>query len=241
MRQGLRMLAVGAVLLTFPAIAFAQDRGTVTGTVVDQATQRPLAGAQITVGGTTLGTITNQQGRFLIPNVPAGPREVRAMLIGYRGASQTVDVTAGGSVTVEFQLAQSAVALDEVVVTGTAGRQERRAQSAVIASVDAASVVETAPVASVTDLLQGRVTGVSITQSSGTSGTAQRIRLRGQASINLSNEPIVFIDGVRADSRQTQLYAVGGQVGSRLNDINPEDYREHRDRQRPRRSHALRC
>ncbi|CAN5613160.1 SusC/RagA family TonB-linked outer membrane protein [soil metagenome] len=217
------LLAVCCAVAMLPSALMAQDRGSVTGQVTEQMTQRPLAGVQVSVAGTQLGTITNAQGRFLIPNVPAGAREVRASLIGYGVQTQPVAVAAGQTATVQFSMMQVAVALDEVVVTGTAGRQERRAQAAVVANINAATVVETAPVTNVSEILAARTTGLSVTGNSGTSGTAQEIRIRGAASLSLSNEPIVFIDGVRADSRATQLYGVGGQQGSRLNDIRPED------------------
>jgi TonB-dependent starch-binding outer membrane protein SusC len=155
--------------------------------------------------------------------VPAGAREVRVQLIGYGTQTQAVTVAAGETAAVEIALAQTAVALDEVVVTGTAGRQERRAQAAVVATVPAATIVETSPISTVSDILQARTPGVSMIQMSGTSGTAQHIRIRGAASLTLSNEPLIFIDGVRMDSRIQETFWVGGQLSSRLNDIRPED------------------
>src|SRR5690625_1125989 len=142
--------------------------------------------------------------------------------IGYR--SQEVSVTlAPGVHRRDIVIQEEAVVLDEIVVTGTAGRQQRKAQSALIESVDASRVAQSAPIASVSNLLQSRVPGVSVQQTSGTSGTAQTIRIRGAASISLSNEPIVIIDGVRADSRNRQLVNAGGQSGSRLNDLRPDE------------------
>ncbi len=210
------------VLLASPGLAEAQQ-GVVTGQVVDARSGQPVASAQVSVVGTQLGTLTDREGNFRIPNVTAGEQQIRATFIGYRSTTQTANVVAGQTATVNFRLEQSAIALDEVLVTGTAGRQERRAQAASVSSLDVAAITEVAPVTSVTNILQGRTTGVSITQTSGTAGTGQRIRLRGPASINLSNEPIVIVDGVRLDSRVSQIYGVGGQVSSRLNDIAPED------------------
>lgn len=215
-------LAALGVLLASPGMAEAQQ-GIVTGQVVDARSGQPVASAQVSVVGTQLGTLTDREGNFRIPNVTAGEQQIRATFIGYRTSTQTVSVVAGQSASVNFRLEQSAIALDEVLVTGTAGRQERRAQAASVSSIDVSAITEIAPVTSVTNILQGRTTGVSITQTSGSAGTGQRIRLRGAASINLSNEPIVIVDGVRLDSRISQIYGVGGQVSSRLNDIAPED------------------
>jgi TonB-linked SusC/RagA family outer membrane protein len=75
----------------------------------------------------------------------------------------------------------------------------------------------------VATLLQSRVPGLHIAEGSGSVGSAPRIRIRGVASMSLSNEPLVFIDGIRADGRRNQIYGVSGQEGSRLNDIAPED------------------
>jgi TonB-dependent starch-binding outer membrane protein SusC len=215
-------VAALGVLLAAPGMAQAQQ-GVVAGQVVDGRTGAPIASAQVSVVGTQIGTLTDREGNFRIANVPAGAQQVRATFIGYRTSTLDVQVIVGQTATVNFQLSESAVALDELIVTGTAGRQERRAQAASVATLDVAALTETAPITSVANILQGRTTGVSITTSSGTAGSTQRIRLRGSASLNLSNEPIVIIDGIRADSRTSQIYGVGGQAGSRLNDINPDD------------------
>jgi TonB-dependent starch-binding outer membrane protein SusC len=225
-RTGLIRGLVSALMLALfvwaPSVAAAQE-GAVEGTVTDARTGQVIGSAQVSIVGTQRGTLSGSQGQYRIPNVTPGEVEVRATFIGYRTATQTVTVGTGETVTLNFQLAQSAVALDEILVTGTAGRQDRRAQAASVSSIDAASITDRAPVTSVSNLLQARTSGVSISASSGTSGATQRIRLRGSASIELSNEPIVIIDGIRMDSRQNQLFGVGGQQQSRLNDINPED------------------
>src|SRR6056297_341842 len=86
-------LALLAFLIA-PSLAAAQT-GTVQGQVVDASTGQPLPSAQVTVEGTGLGGLTNQQGRFLVLNVPAGQQTVRALLIGYSPEQATVNVTAG--------------------------------------------------------------------------------------------------------------------------------------------------
>jgi TonB-dependent starch-binding outer membrane protein SusC len=219
-------MMIGAFALMFftvPSVAFAQERGSVRGTVVEAATQRPLAGVQVTVVGTQLGTSTNAEGRFLIGGVPTGTQQIRIRSIGYGADTKTVNVVSGAVASVDFTLNIAAVALDELVVTGTAGQARRREQAAVIATVDAASLVQVAPISTVGNLLTGRTPGVSVSHHSGSSGTAQRIRLRGSASINLSNEPLIFVDGVRFNGNVQQVWFAGGQAGSRLNDINPAD------------------
>ena len=224
MRTLFRCATLVVALLALPAALSAQQqRGMITGQVVDEASRQPLPEVSIFVVGTTLGARTNAEGRFTIANVPVGAHDLRANRIGYAARTQRVTVAAGTPVTANFSLAASAVALDEIVVTGTAGAVERRAQSAVVATVDAAQVVERSAVASVQDVLASRIPGVTVSQSSGSSGSSQRIRIRGASSISLSNEPLVFIDGVRANSASTGLVFTGGQTNSRLFDLNPDE------------------
>ena len=124
--------------LVLPSEGIAQERATLTGQVQDDATNEPLSNVQIFVQGTSLGTLTNAQGRYTLVNVPTGTQVVRANRLGYSAGSQQVTIAAGVTSTVDFRLSPSAVALDEIVVTGTAGAVQRRAQPAVVASVDAA-------------------------------------------------------------------------------------------------------
>src|SRR5690606_2190728 len=201
----------------------AQERGTVAGTVTDQTTNAPIAGVQISITGTQLGTITNNEGRFLIVNVPVGTREVRATSIGYSAGLASVEVRPGETTTVDFSLETSAVALEEIVVTGTVGAVQRREQPAVVATINAAQQTERGTSTNVTDLLTARVPGMSGASSSGTTGTAQQIRIRGASSITLSNGPLVFIDGVKASNRTLTDINIGGQGVSQLFDLNPED------------------
>jgi TonB-dependent starch-binding outer membrane protein SusC len=216
-------IAMLFAMALIPAAASAQARGTVTGSVVDAATQRPLSGAQITIAGTQLGTLTNQQGRFLIPNVPVGPQQVRAVLIGFGQATQPVTVVEGETATVNLQLRETAVALEGVIVTATGETQRRREIGNAVTniSVDPAQL---AAVSNMGELLQARAPGVTVQQSSGTTGTGTRVRIRGSNSISLNNEPLIIIDGVRVNNSPTShSIGGGGQAPSRMNDINPDD------------------
>jgi TonB-linked SusC/RagA family outer membrane protein len=227
-RSALLLLA----FLAAPA-ALAAQRATIVGLVIEAGSRQPIPNAQLQITGTQLGGATNDRGRYLIPNLTPGTITIRVTRIGFSPQSRTITAAAGDTVHADFQLTIATVQLDQVVVTGTAGTQVRRAQAAVIADIDAADVVKTAPVTSVAEVLQSRVPGVSVQRNDGTSGTGQTIRIRGASSINLSNEPLIFIDGIRADSRSSSPgnnrgggcsgCDIGGQATSRLNDIPPED------------------
>lgn len=212
-----------AGMTVFASPVEAQEAGTIQGTVTDARTGTNLSSAQISVVGTQRGTLSAEDGSYRIPNLTPGEIEVRATFLGFATSTQALTLQAGETATVNLQLSPSVLSLDELLVTGTAGRQERRAQAASVASLDAASLTEVAPVTTVGNLLQARTAGVSVTTASGTAGSTQRIRLRGSASVNLSNDPLVFIDGILMDSRQNELFDAGGQAASRLNDLNPND------------------
>lgn len=220
-RRLLFALATGVLLA--PASLFAQSV-ILTGVVRSDA-QAIIPGALVTIPALNLSQVTNDlaQYRLVIPDAQVGQAVViQVRSIGFASAEATVTLRAGTN-TRNFTLVTRAIQLDQVVVSGTAGRQEVRAQGAVVAHIDAEKIVETAPVTSVANLLQSRTPGLVMRNESGTNGTASTIRIRGASSITLSNDPLVFIDGIRVDGGAQQIYGLGGQSGSRLNDVNVND------------------
>lgn len=210
------------VLFILPRVVAAQ--GNVLVGTVRTPTLAPVPGALVSVASLGIQGLTNQVGAFRLPLPPevAGRRDtVRARAIGFNPQAVPLTLTAGTN-RLDLTLIEQAVALDEIVVTGTAGSQERRAQGADVTVVDAARLVPLLPIATVPDVLQGRVAGLNLTPSSGSSGEGQRILIRGASTVSLSNEPLVFVDGVRADSRN-ESNSNGGQVLSRLFDLLPDD------------------
>ena len=212
---------VAVLMFAFPPALLAQA-GSIIGNVTDGTTRQPIAQVRIVVPGTALETQTNATGAYRLTNVPAGRQTVRLFRLGYKAIADTVVLQSGETVTLNFQMTPSLVKLSEVVVTGTAGNQERRAQSAQVASLNASEIVKTAPVSNVGELLQSRIPGVAISSNSGSVGTAKTIRIRGASSINLSNQPLLFIDGVRINEG---IIASGqsGQSFDRLNDLSPDE------------------
>ena len=204
--------------------AAAQER-VITGTVHTRG-GIPIEGAHVRMPAARIETVTSAAGAFRL-RLPSlvGPSldTLRVERIGYRSR---VSVLQPGDTARHLDVALTEVAtrLDEVVVTATAGTQTRRAQAGVVSTVSLEDLQRDVPLATLPDALQGRVTSVDLTPSSGSSGEAQRIWLRGGTSIALTNEPLVFIDGIRADSRLQRLRPdVGGQSSSRLFDLDPAD------------------
>lgn len=219
-----RCLPLFVFALLAPLVAVAQD-GTVEGTVIDGDTDATLPGVQVFIPDLNLGAVTDVRGQYTIASVPAGTHIVEARFVGYRTATQEVTLSAGETVVLDFALRESAINLDEVVVTGTGGPVEKRTLGNTIATIDAASL-ENAPIQSFSDLLQGREPGMIVMPSGGLTGEGTRIRIRGSASLSQSNEPLVYIDGVRADNGGGfgggYVSAGGGGSPSRLDDIPPE-------------------
>jgi TonB-dependent starch-binding outer membrane protein SusC len=201
----------------------ARQAGTVTGSVVSQAGQ-PIPGAFVTLEGTGRTTLSNARGAFTLPNVPAGSVTIRVSSLGYRTATQTANVQAGQTVDLAFVLETSAVALDEVVVTGQATGVARREIGTSIASVDMGAL-EAAPINSLSQLLQARAPGVNVLPGGGKSGQGSRIVLRGAASVSQSNEPLIYVDGVRIDNSSSSGISTttAGASWSGMDDINPAD------------------
>ncbi len=216
-------LVIAACMLSVPSFAGAQQqRASVTGVVLDASSARPLAGVEVFLEGTGFNGLTNAEGRFLLAGVSPGTYRLRAASIGYGTAAKTIEVEAEGTVIADFQLAPSVIALDAVVVTVTGERRKRELGTA-IATIDAAGVLDVAPVHKMSDLLQGRSAGVQVLSSTGAPGLGSRIRIRGSGSISLSNEPLIYIDGIRADNAPSLTVWAGGQRPSRFDDLNPED------------------
>jgi TonB-linked SusC/RagA family outer membrane protein len=216
-----------ALVLSLVLVGDAWAQGSVTGRIVQASSLRPLAGAQVSIPGTGIGALANNEGRYLLVNVPVGQHTVRVEIIGFGTQERSVTVAAGQSAALDFQLETQALGLDEIVVTGTAGGVQRRAIGNVVATVSAEKQLETRNPESVQTLLSGSTPGVMINVGVGNVGAGGGMVIRGMSSMGgsgsavLTSAPILIIDGVRANGG-TDSQSSGGAT-SRLNDINPED------------------
>ncbi|HSJ09525.1 MAG TPA: carboxypeptidase-like regulatory domain-containing protein [Longimicrobiales bacterium] len=214
LRIRLRLVFAAAAALAlggaWPAVTQAQQQtGSVQGIVLDAQSNRPLAGAQVSIQETSLQTITNEQGRFLLLNVPAGTRMIRLELLGYGTATREIAITAGQTTTVNLAVEPMAITLRELVVTGVSGGAVERGK--VPFSVSRVDLTQM-PVQGVNPLsqIQGKVPGANIASVSGRPGTAPSVILRGPTSINASGrsqEPLYIVDGVLLNSSISDLNA----------------------------------
>ncbi len=212
-----------SLLFTAPRSAAAQATGTVHGSVTETGTGKPMVGAQVSIKGTTHGSLTDASGNYTIAGVPAGPATIRVESIGFKTIEQAVTVAGGQTATANFQLQQSAIGLDEIVVTGTAGRTAKRAVGNSVGSIKAATITQVAPIDNVQQLIQGRTPGVTLLASTGVVGGSSRIRIRGAGSINAGNDPVVYVDGIRIQSGTQSTEGNTAQGISMLESINPAD------------------
>ena len=207
-------------LVAAPLVA---QTGTVTGRVIDSRSGVPITTAQITITGTSLGAAVDADGRFRIANVPQGAHEVRARSIGYQPATAAVSIAADGSASVTLSLNQSATALDAVLITGAVGDTRRRAIGNAVSTVSVSDVIGKGSVSNITEVLQSKVPGLTLMPGSGEAGTSTNYRLRGAGSLYAGNNPTIYVDGVRVNSRGQGNYTVFGQNTSSLDAINPND------------------
>lgn len=202
--------------------------GQIVGVVTNAATGGPISEVQVFLEGRNLGALSRADGRYLILNVPVGSFELTAQRIGFAASTQSVNVTAGGTVTANFSLSTQALGLDEIVVTGTAGAASKREMGSTISSINVGDMPDE-PVL-VTDMLQAAAPGLDV-YGGGALGQSKIIRLRGANSAQLNSTPLIYVDGVRIRSNAlpdaNPPDRRGGRSGniavSPLDQINPND------------------
>ncbi|RAW00543.1 SusC/RagA family TonB-linked outer membrane protein [Pseudochryseolinea flava] len=185
----------------------------VTGTVIDD-TGSPLPGVNVLIKGTTRGTTTDSDGKFVI-NVDSENDVLVFSFIGY----EMKEVVVGKQTDISVTLASDITSLEEIVVVGY-GTQKKSDLTGAVGTVKTEEIQERqAP--SVSQALAGRVSGVNVSVNSGRPGGQSSIRIRGFSSISTSNNPLYVIDGV--------IMPVGTQTDGNYNlnnaidNINPSD------------------
>ncbi len=202
------------------------------GTVREEGSRNPIGSAQIVVKGTTIGTVTRDDGAFTL-QVPQGAVTLTVRRIGYPPTDVAVAATAA---TVEVLLRRDPLNLDEVVVTGQATGISRRNLATTVATVNAEELTKVST-QSIENAFQGKIAGAQISQSSGAPGGGNRMRLRGVSSILGASQPLYVIDGVivsdvaigSGTNKVTRASGSGISVGAqenpanRISDLNPND------------------
>jgi len=191
----------GCLFLMFALFTGAlMAQSTVSGTITDADNGDPLIGASILVTGTSTGTVTDFDGNYTV-NIPDGAESLTISYTGY--STQTIALT--GQSTLNIQLASGEL-LDEVVVVGYGTVTQKQVTSAV--TTIEAEDFNAGNINDPTQLIQGKVAGLTISKPGGNANGASTIRLRGLSSFGGNSSPLIIIDGV---------------VGANLNTVDPAD------------------
>ncbi|MFU8843430.1 MAG: SusC/RagA family TonB-linked outer membrane protein [Bacteroidales bacterium] len=185
-KSGISLFMMGIVLFSF-----GQEQ-TITGTVISSDTRETLPGTSVVAKGTTTGTVTDIDGKYSIP-VPSNTTVLVFSFIGYL----MQEVETGDRAVIDVVLVPDQVALDEIVVIGY-GTVRKSDLTGSVSSVKAKDLVK------ITSLnpeqsLQGRVTGIQVSSTTGAPGATPTVRVRGVGTFNNSS-PIYVVDGVILDN-----------------------------------------
>ena len=184
-----KLMLLLACLLASIGLVIAQTPKKVTGVVISEEDDQPVVGASVLVKGTTMGTVTDIDGKFTIDKVPSSSRTLKVSYIGMK--TQEVPIKTG---TIKIVLTPDSEVLEEVVVTGMQ-KMDKRLFTGAATKLDAEGV-KLNGMADISRGLEGRAAGVSVQNVSGTFGTAPKIRVRGATSIYGSSKPLWVVDGV---------------------------------------------
>jgi TonB-linked SusC/RagA family outer membrane protein len=200
------------LLIAFTALTVQAQTGSLAGKVFDE-TGQPLPGASIQIKSLNKSTSTGSDGSYRLTGLANGTVTITVSYIGYTSLDQAVTVS--GNTTSNINLKPDAQKLNEVVVIGygTAEKKNLTGSISTVSSKDFQKGTITSP----EQLIQGKVAGVTITSNGGAPGSGSMIRIRGAASLNASNDPLVVIDGVPLS---------GNSIGNAANPlalVNPND------------------
>lgn len=192
--------------------AFAQQGGKkMTGQVIDE-NKEPMIGVSILIVGTSTGTVTDFDGNYTL-NVPKDSKELQFSYVGYETKVITIPVNSN---VLNVQMKSDSQVLSDVVIIGY-GTQRKSDLTGSVASVGTKDFNK-GMVSSPEELVNGKIAGVQIVNGGGSPTSVSTIRIRGGASLNASNDPLIVLDGVPME--------VGGSIsggGNFLSLINPND------------------
>lgn len=225
----LRVLAAISLFLVLPLGTAVAQEASVSGVVTDASTDEPIPGANVVIEELQLGEATGPSGRYQITSIPAGAYTLTVSFVGYHRFEESIELSAGEEVVVNIPLQPEEMELEEVVVTGAAGEARTRELGSTVARLDAAEIDR--PSFNVDDMLQGEDPSITVNPGSATPGAGAQIRMRGNTSMTLGNQPLVYIDGVRQasiaypqnNSQAQPFYSGSNTQASPINDVNPSD------------------
>ncbi len=215
------LLRTAFVLCTLSLSTLLTAQTTVTGLVMDGTNNETAIGASIIVPGTTVGTVTDFDGRFTI-EVPDGKFILQISMVGYK--TQVVNIK--GKTSVEVTLMEDAQVMDEVVVVGY-GTMKKRDLSGSVSQIKAEDIMQGGQM-NVAQSLEGKIAGVGVKSSDGAPGGGVSITVRGANSFTTSSQPLYIVDGIPFGTDPNGVPSSGANDGQNtsqnpLSMINPND------------------
>ncbi len=199
---------------------------TLEGSVKDKKTGMALIGASISVhdqaGNFLSGAYASNDGSFKIVMKTTGNLTIRTSYLGYKKYTSTMNYSDGDTKTLNIELIQDVVGLEEIVVTGLASKNSKDVSEVAVTKIDAAELTEKQNYSDFSQMVTGKIPGVQMSNASGNAGGGVRFQVRGGGGLNGDGQPVIYVDGVRFTNNEMGI-DIGGQGYSTLADINPND------------------
>jgi TonB-linked SusC/RagA family outer membrane protein len=205
------------LLVLVVQLTFAQEK-TISGTVTDN-TGLPLPGVNIIVKGTTNGTQSDFDGNYSVQAAVG-----QTLSYSYVGFKPTEIAVTASSNTINLNMEEDAAQLEEVVVTASGIKKEKKALGYAVSSIKEEAIKDN-PESDLTRILQGKSAGIDITTQNGLSGSANKVIIRGMSSFSGSNNALYVVDGVpySNDTNEAGSFVDGNMGTSRSFDIDPNN------------------
>ena len=220
----MRLFSTGEIIVGRDTTVSATPIGTpagasrISGRISDATTHAPLFAAHVRIAESSASASSDVSGYYALNNVPPGLIHVTVQRLGFLPSVGAVNIALGDSATtLNFALKPSPRELDAVVTT-IVGDEHLIELGNSVGTIAADSVVRTAPITSLSDVLTARVPGLQVFTTGGQIGQSPMVNIRGQNSYSTGNQPLLYVDGVRVDN--SAGYA---QNNGRFDDIAPED------------------
>lgn len=211
-----KILVILVLAIATSALALGQTVQ-VTGTVTSQEDGLSLPGVSVTVKGTTVGALTDSDGRYSL-SVPQGMNTLVFSFIGMKAQ----EVPIQGRTRIDVVMESDLVGLDEVVVTAVGISREKRELGYNVQSVES-EVLTSRPNSDIVNSLAGRASGIQVISTAGDAGAAAYLTIRGSHSITGNNEPLFVVNGMPIISGGENTGVGGTATSSRSIDLNPDD------------------
>jgi len=202
-----------------------QQATTVRGRVTDRKTGEGLSGTNVMIRELSLGAAADPSGAysFVLPEDKArGQAVLSATMIGYKSKTETITLRPG-VITVNIELDEDVFQLEAVVVTGIASKTAKGIAQVAASRIQVTDITKIQNFQGLTQLVSGKIAGVTVGQSSGNAGTGMNFFVRGGGGINGTAQPMIYVDGVRVENINYTPLFTGGQRSNSLAGLNPND------------------